>query len=234
MRRSFAPVLPFAFVLLACGGGGDPSADAQGELACIPNQQIECEFPGGGYGTRVCDEQGKAFGACESCIGTGSASCKAPSCGGCKTCFDQCVCSGTAAKTCVKTCNGAGGSSGAGGGPSSGSGGSGGGSAAGGGSGGDGGWGGGSGGDGGWGGGGAGPLDCQGCVSQACSGELSSCTSAGSCLELVACAQQSGCALDAYGCLIVACGPYLLDFSALPAALALGSCAASACGAECS
>jgi hypothetical protein len=69
---------------------------------------------------------------------------------------------------------------------------------------------------------------------QYCASEVSSCSQTAGCLELVQCAQGSGCYLDDYGCLLLACGAYLANFGAVDPAMSLGSCAATACANECS
>jgi hypothetical protein len=77
-------------------------------------------------------------------------------------------------------------------------------------------------------------MDCQTCLSQSCGSELSGCSQTSGCLELVQCADQSGCSLSDYGCLLMGCGVYLINFKAVGPAMSLGGCASSACAVECS
>ncbi|MCK6537286.1 MAG: hypothetical protein L6Q84_30320 [Polyangiaceae bacterium] len=211
----------------ACGGGPEPAADED----CIPNQSVGCTCPSGGVGVKECTADGSGYGECTQCKEPVEGCSHEPDCNGCTSCFDSCVCQGGDAKTCLKSCAGAAGGGGGGGGPSGGGGGS-----SGGGTGGTPSGGGSSGGGGysGGGGGGGGALDCSGCVSQSCGNELSGCSQTSGCMELVQCADQSGCSMSDYGCLLMGCGAYMINFKAVPAAVSLGNCAASACAAECS
>ncbi len=216
----------------ACGGSPEPAADEN----CIPNQSVACTCPGGSVGVRICAADGKGFGECSACQKAVEGCSLEPDCDGCSSCFDSCVCQGGDAKTCLKSCAGATGSGGSG--ASSSGGAPAGGGYGGSGSGGSGGYsGGGSSGGGGYSGGGSGggaALDCAGCVAQSCGSELSGCSQTSGCMELVQCADQAGCSLSDYGCLVMGCGLYMINFKAVPAAASLGNCAASACAVECS
>lgn len=211
-------------LVAACSGAPEEPGASAGSAVCVPNHQIDCACPGGGQGSQVCVGDGSGYGAC-SC-GPSGAACEAPACSDCATCFDECLCTGTDANACLDQCSGAG------------AGGSGGESGAGGGSGGSSGSGGtpgygGTGGSSGSGGSGSQPLGCEGCVAQSCSSELTSCVNTPGCLDIVQCAQLSGCSLDDYGCLILTCGSYLANFGAVEPAMSLGSCASGYCAAEC-
>ena len=213
---------------VGCSGAPEDASGSAGSEVCVPNHQIDCACPGGSQGTQTCLSDGSGYGACG--CGPSGAACEAPTCSDCATCFDECLCTGTDASACLDHCAGGGSGGGGSGGGSTGSGGSGG--SASGGSGGTPGYG-GTGGSSGSGGSGSPPMGCEGCVAQSCPSELSSCINTPGCLEIVQCAQQSGCSLDDYGCLILTCGTYLANFGAVDPAMSLGSCASGYCATEC-
>jgi len=226
--ESWGLVAAAVTLVTACSGAPeDPLPDS--DKTCIPNQQVECSCPSGELGIKACLADGTGFGSCEGCDGSLGVGCSsAPDCASCTSCFDACVCQGQSASACLSQCTASSGGATGSGGSSGGSGGYG----AYGGSGGS------SGGGGygayGGGGGSGGAMDCQGCLSSACGGELSNCSATSGCLDLVSCAASSGCSLADYACLALSCGAYMLNFGAIPPAISLGSCASQACGAECS
>jgi len=231
--RQVAWLLLGAGLAISCGGAPeDAAADS-----CIPNEQVECSCPNGQLGVRECGPEGTGFGQCTGCASPVEGCSSEPDCDGCSSCFDSCVCQGGNAKACLAGCTGSGTSSGGGGASPGGGGASASGGAPGGGGTSGGGYsGGGSGGASGNGSGGSagGAVDCTSCVAQSCGAELSGCTQTSGCIELVQCAQASGCTLSDYGCLLFGCGAYLINVKAVPPAVSLGNCAASACAMECS